>query len=93
VALGATRANIAREILGTGLAMSAIGLFAGLGAALLLNRVLTSAVSADLYSITALDPVAFLAAPALLFLVATIACALPARRAATANPVTALRLE
>ncbi|HXR97829.1 MAG TPA: FtsX-like permease family protein [Terriglobales bacterium] len=93
VALGATRSNVAREVLGAGLSMSVVGLAAGMLAALVLNRVLASAVSGDLYSTTALDPVAYLAAPLLLLLVATLACALPARRAATSNPVTALRLE
>jgi len=89
MALGATRARVAGPVLREGLGMAAIGTAAGVLAALFLTRVLTS----QLYRVTALDPLTFLAVPLALLAVAALACWLPARRAARTSPLIALRSE
>jgi putative ABC transport system permease protein len=87
MALGASASAITGMILGRGMALAAIGVGAGLLAAVALTRVVTSL----LYGVTELDPLTFAAAPALLVLVALVACLVPARRAARLDPVVALR--
>jgi predicted lysophospholipase L1 biosynthesis ABC-type transport system permease subunit len=88
-ALGATRGDLVRLVLGQGLAHTALGLALGLVGAAALTRLMERL----LFGITALDPVAFGAAPALLLAVACAACLVPARRAAAADPAEALRSE
>jgi ABC-type lipoprotein release transport system permease subunit len=61
----------------------------GLAAAAALTRYL----QAMLFGITPLDLVTFVAAPAVLAMVAIVACFLPARRATTIDPMVALRCE
>jgi ABC-type lipoprotein release transport system permease subunit len=46
-----------------------------------------------LFSVSATDPGTFAAVPILLILVAALACYVPARRAMSVDPVTALRAE
>ncbi|HYU40841.1 MAG TPA: hypothetical protein VEQ84_01695 [Vicinamibacteria bacterium] len=60
-----------------------LGLFLSLAVARLLRGLL--------YGVGAYDPAAFLAAPIVLALVALVACALPAWRAARVDPTVALR--
>ena len=88
-ALGATGGDIVRMILREGLAPTGVGLVAGV----LLSTLLTRAMAGALFGITPLDPVALSAAPILLFVVALIACLIPARRAVADDPVDALRAE
>jgi len=54
---------------------------------------LTRYLEAMLFGITPLDPVTFVAAPAVLGVVALVACFLPARRATSIDPMVALRSE
>ncbi len=89
LAVGASATALARLVVGQGLKLVSLGVFAGLGVALLLGRLL----EARLYGVTTRDPVAFAASAFLLTTVAFLACWLPARRAARTNPMTALRAE
>jgi putative ABC transport system permease protein len=88
-ALGATRLNIVSLVVREGMTVAVLGLVAGLGGAAVLTRLM----QALLYGVEPLDPVSFTAAPAALLLVALVACALPARRAAATDPAIALRQE
>jgi predicted permease len=87
LALGAGRGTILRLILGQGMLMTAAGLLLGIGGAIALTRTLTGLV----YGVGTLDPVTFLAVPALLSGVGLLACLWPAHRAASVDPVTTLR--
>jgi putative ABC transport system permease protein len=89
LALGAAPARILRDILSSGLRLAGMGLIAGVGAALVLTRYLETI----LYSVRPTDPTVFASAIATLLLVAAAACYLPARRAATVDPMVVLREE
>jgi putative ABC transport system permease protein len=86
MAVGAEPSNILRMVLGEGAVLVAAGTLAGLGGAFLLRR----SIESQLYEVQAMDPVVFSAVAGLLLLVATLACALPARRAMSTNPSVAL---
>jgi putative ABC transport system permease protein len=87
LALGADRPAILKLVLGQGMLLAAIGLALGLAGAVALTRTLSGLV----YGVGTLDPLTFLAVPALLCVVALLACFLPARRAASVDPITTLR--
>ena len=63
------------------------GIALGVPAAFLLSRVMSSM----LFGVTTRDPLTFTALPVLIVAVTTIACYLPARRAARVDPATAIR--
>jgi putative ABC transport system permease protein len=88
-ALGATRADILALVLRQGMAMTALGLAIGLCGALAAAR----ALDAMLFGVSWLDRLTYLGTTALLFAVSVLACLIPARRAATIDPVQALRGE
>ncbi|HWI20317.1 MAG TPA: ABC transporter permease [Vicinamibacterales bacterium] len=87
LALGANKPAILKLVLGQGMMLTLIGLGLGLAGAVLLTRTLSGLV----YGVGTLDPLTFVAVPALLALVALLACFLPARRAASVDPITTLR--
>ena len=87
MALGAQRGAIMRMVLRQGFAMSAAGVALGLAGAAFLTRLLEQL----LYGVTRLDLPTFAAVPALLAVVALIACLNPARRAAALDPIETLR--
>jgi putative ABC transport system permease protein len=89
LALGATRTEVFRVILGRGVALATIGAVAGVGAALWLTRVMESL----LFSVSRRDPVTFVAVPLGLIAIACLACYIPARRAMRVDPVIALRAD
>ena len=89
VALGATRADILRLVLGTGIKIAGCGALVGLAGAALLTRTLASL----LYGVTPLDPATFLGAPSVLVATALVASALPALRAVRVDPAVTLRQE
>ena len=76
-------------VLREGLRLVVIGLPLGLAAALAAVRLLSS----YLYGVSATDVATFSAITALLAGVALVACYIPARRAATVDPLVALRSE
>ena len=89
LALGATRGEVFRLILGRGMALAVVGAVGGVGAALWLTRVMETL----LFSVSRTDPMTFIAVPLALIAVALLACYLPARRAMRVDPVVALRGE
>ena len=89
LALGATRAEVFRLILGRGMTLAGTGAVLGLGAAYWL----TSVMETLLFSVSRRDPVTFIAVPVTLIAVAALACYLPARRAMRVDPVVALRVD
>lgn len=89
MALGADRRDVLRMVLGRGLAIVLVGAGVGLGAALLLSRMMESL----LFGVTARDALTFGAVPVVLATVALFAAWLPARRATKVDPIIALRYE
>ena len=88
-ALGAGRRDLIGLVMWQGLGVTAIGLAVGLAASAFLTRLM----EAMLFGVQPLDAVSFVAAPAVLFAVACLACFIPAMRAARADPAVALRSE
>jgi putative ABC transport system permease protein len=88
-ALGASRGDVLRLVLGQGAVLVGIGLAAGLLGAFVASRALGSV----LYNVAPLDPAALISALLTLSLVALIACFVPARRASRVDPIEALRTE
>ncbi len=89
LALGASTSSVRGMVMRQGMTLAVLGLAEGLLAALGLTRLLKS----QLYLISPLDPATYIAAPAVLLLVALIAVFLPARRATRVDPIIALRHE
>jgi putative ABC transport system permease protein len=89
IALGARSSHVLRLVLGGGLRMVVGGIVIGLVAAGVLTRSLVTL----LFGVEPLDPLTFAMAPALLGVVALVACASPALRAARVNPSMTLRQE
>jgi predicted permease len=89
MALGARASDVLGMVLREGSLVAGIGVALGIAGALAASRLLAG----FLFGVTPNDPGVFIAVPAVLGLVALGACALPARRAARVDPVTALRSE
>jgi putative ABC transport system permease protein len=89
MALGAQRSEVTSMFVRYGIRLVAIGLACGLVAAIGLTRLMTSL----LFGISALDPVTYVMVCLGLVAAAALASYLPALRATTVNPVTALRAD
>jgi putative ABC transport system permease protein len=89
MALGAQRRDVLTLVLGQGMRLALAGIGIGLAAALALTRVM----SGLLYAVKPTDPLTFVDVSMLLAGFALLACWLPARRAARAEPMAALRHE
>jgi putative ABC transport system permease protein len=89
MALGARGGEVARMVIGQGLALTVVGIAIGLAGGLALHRLVASL----LFGVSATDPVTLVGVSGLLAAVAVFACYLPARRATRVDPVIALRDE
>ncbi len=89
MALGSRRVEIVRLVLTSGAKLTAIGCAAGLIGALALSRLLGSM----LFNVSATDPFILTGSIATMIALSLVACAVPAQRAASSNPVDALRSE
>ncbi len=87
MALGAGRGRVVREILAEGLTTALIGAAIGSIGAYLVGR----AMQGMLFGVKAVDPAAFSVVAGILLGAAVLACLVPAMRAASVDPMTALR--
>jgi len=87
MALGSTRGQVLREVLHEALGLVVVGTLVGVSLAALVAQ----ALSGVLLGVTPFDPVSYLAAAVLLLATATLASVIPARRAASVDPLIALR--
>ena len=89
LALGARSSHVLRLILQQGIALALIGVAAGVGAALMLTRLMRSL----LFQVGTTDLATFVLVALGLVAVVLLACYVPARRATKVDPLTALRYE
>jgi macrolide transport system ATP-binding/permease protein len=89
MAVGASRPRVLQTVLGGALSQLAIGLAIGLPATLAAGRLLQS----QLFAVSPSDPVVLLGACGVLSVAAALAALVPARRAASLDPVKALRVQ
>ena len=88
-ALGADRRRLRAVVMKEGTLLVGVGVLTGLGCAIVLSR----AVAAVLVGVSPHDPVALAAAATIALGVGLVACWWPSRRAASADPIEALRAE
>jgi putative ABC transport system permease protein len=89
MALGAPASNLRNMVIRQGMALTLIGVVLGTGGAFWLTRFLAS----FLFGVKTVDPIAFVATPVLLCVVALLSIWIPAKRATRVDPITALRFE
>jgi putative ABC transport system permease protein len=89
MAIGATARDVLMVVLTRGIGLAVIGSLVGMAGALAFAKVL----AAQLFETSPVDPVVFVLTPVLLIAVGALASYLPARRAASVDPVVALRHE
>jgi ABC-type antimicrobial peptide transport system permease subunit len=89
LALGAEPQRLKKMFLLHGLTLSGVGVAVGLVVAAVLGR----SMSSLLFGIEALDPPAYLAAIGVILAAAALASYLPARRAATIDPMETMKVE
>ncbi len=87
MALGANAFTVLRMVLSSGLAPALAGVVVGLLGSLALSRT----IALFLYETRPIDPLIYVGVPLLLLTVTTLACLIPARRAARMDPMVALR--
>jgi putative ABC transport system permease protein len=87
IALGAMPGDILGLAFRPGLVLTAIGAIVGLGASIVVTRLMSSL----LFGVSASDPTTFAVVPVLLAIVTMAACFIPARRATRVSPMEALK--
>jgi len=87
MAIGAAPSRVLRLVLRQGIVYAGIGAALGLAGSVLAARLLSSL----LHGVEPMDPATFVAAPAVLVVVAAVASLLPARRATRVDPMQAMR--
>jgi putative ABC transport system permease protein len=87
LALGAKPRDIIGLAFRPGLILTATGTIVGLGASIIVTRLMSSL----LFGVSASDPITFAVVPVLLGLVTMAACFLPARRATRVSPMEVLK--
>jgi ABC-type antimicrobial peptide transport system permease subunit len=89
LALGAQRGSLSWMFIRSALVLTGIGAVIGICAA----TALTQSLRSLLFGITPLDPISYVTVPCVLIAAALLASYLPARRAASVDPMHALRTE
>ncbi len=89
MALGAQLRDVLKMVLRSGMSLALIGIAIGLAGAFLLTRLMRSL----LFGVTPTDAFTFAIVAGILFVVALLACYIPARRATKVDPLIALRYE
>jgi putative ABC transport system permease protein len=89
MALGASRMDVFKLVVGKGMRLALIGIGIGLVASLALTRVMRSV----LFEVTPTDALTFVIVSVVLLTVTLLACYIPARRATNVDPLTSLRYE
>ena len=89
MALGASRSQIMRLVLGDGMSLTFIGILLGLAGSVALTRVMES----FLFGVSPTDAMTFVGVSLLLAAVSLLAAYLPARKATRLDPTIALRCE
>jgi len=89
MALGAELADVLKMVLRYAMTLVVIGTIVGLAGAYAVTRVMSNL----LFQVTPTDLLTFVAVPAVLLVVALVACLIPARRATKVDPLITLRYE
>jgi putative ABC transport system permease protein len=89
MALGAQSSDVLKLVLKTGIVLGVVGVVVGLAASFALTRLIATL----LFEVTATDKTTFAVVAVVLFVVALLACYVPARRATRVDPLKALRYE
>ena len=89
IALGAQGSDILGMVLRSGVKLAAIGCAIGIAGAMVATRLLTSM----LFGVSSFDPMVYAAAITAIVMLSLLASILPARRAASVEPMTVLRSE
>jgi ABC-type antimicrobial peptide transport system permease subunit len=89
MALGSQRGDIVRMVVISGLKLATVGCMLGLAGAAAASHILRS----FLFNVSPFDPLVFAVAALAVFALAVVASALPARRAASVDPLRVLRGE
>ena len=89
MSLGAQTRDILKLVVGQGIKLALVGLLIGLVASIALTRLMKKL----LFNVNTTDPLTFIVVAALLVAVALVACYIPARRAASVDPLVALRYD
>ena len=89
IALGAQHRDVLRLVMKDGIRLTLLGIVLGLVGAVALTRLMVSL----LFEVKPTDPATLIAVALLLAAAALLACYIPARRALSIQPITALRCE